>query len=184
MKYKYLMTGFIMPVLFASGNPVAVSAEHQQHRDHGAHEHGTASLNIAIENSSLYIELESPAMNIVGFEHQPTNDKQTRAVKQATNLLKKATQQFGLPVAAQCTVSNIQVKSPLLIKQEKPTDEHSEFHASYIFNCKNISALININVMLFKTFKRMSEIDVQLISSTGQTIKELTAGHSMLVIKP
>lgn len=42
-----------------------------EHREHGAHEHGVAQLNLVLEGEKLLIELASPGVNIVGFEHAP-----------------------------------------------------------------------------------------------------------------
>lgn len=188
MKNLNQLAGLILSVVSLTVSPVVLSSEdHHEHREHGAHEHGSATLNIAIEENSLHIELESPAMNIVGFEHAPGNEKQTKAVTQAAAALKDAHKQFVLPAAAQCTLTEAHIESPLIKHEQHKAEKaetHSEFHASYIFACENISELNNINVRLFETFKGMDDIDVQLISTQGQTTKELTAGHSVLVIKP
>ncbi|MDH5368544.1 MAG: DUF2796 domain-containing protein [Gammaproteobacteria bacterium] len=183
------LAGIILSAVSLTVSPVALSSErnHHEQREHGAHEHGSATLNIAIEENSLHIELESPAMNIVGFEHAASNEKQNTTVTQATQALKEAPKQFVLPAAAQCILAEAHVESPLLNNQhnkKKHAEKHSEFHASYIFNCKNVSALNTINVRLFETFKGMNDIDVQLISSQGQTTKELTKNRPILVIKP
>ena len=42
--------------------------DHAEHASLGAHEHGVAQLNVALDGNTLEIELESPAMNLVGFE--------------------------------------------------------------------------------------------------------------------
>jgi hypothetical protein len=44
-------------------------------RQHGAHVHGIGALNIAQENNELFIELTTPAANIVGFD-APRTDEQ------------------------------------------------------------------------------------------------------------
>jgi Protein of unknown function (DUF2796) len=54
--------------LFPAGIALADEAEH---REHGPHVHGVAQLNVALDGNVLWIELNSPAMNIVGFEHAP-----------------------------------------------------------------------------------------------------------------
>ena len=47
------------------------------HHDHGpvhqdTHLHGHVELRVALENTSLELYLESPSVNIVGFEHRAT----------------------------------------------------------------------------------------------------------------
>ena len=44
-------------------------------RQESSHIHGIVEMNLAVEGSQLYIELISPAANIVGFEHAPSTDE-------------------------------------------------------------------------------------------------------------
>ena len=58
--------------------PLAVAHAADEH-DHahgslGAHEHGVGRLNAGLDGQTLELELESPAMNLVGFEHVATSD--------------------------------------------------------------------------------------------------------------
>ena len=58
--------------------PLAIAHAADEH-DHehgslGAHEHGVGRLNAALDGQTLELELESPAMNLVGFEHAATTD--------------------------------------------------------------------------------------------------------------
>ena len=55
-----------------------------------AHVHGIGTLNIALENQLLELQFESPAMNIIGFEYQPTTAADIQAVKAAQNTLSNA----------------------------------------------------------------------------------------------
>jgi hypothetical protein len=51
--------------------------EHDHDHEHGslgAHEHGVARLDVAQEGTTLELDFNSPAMNIVGFEHAATSD--------------------------------------------------------------------------------------------------------------
>ena len=47
---------------------------HEEHGSLGKHEHGVASLNVALDGQTLEIQLQSPAMNLVGFEHEAKSD--------------------------------------------------------------------------------------------------------------
>jgi hypothetical protein len=69
-------------------------------RHHEAHEHGVAHMNVAFEGNELYIELISPAANIVGFEHQPRTQEQKAAVKAAIKKLEAGEKLFAFPSAA------------------------------------------------------------------------------------
>jgi hypothetical protein len=76
-----------------------------QHRELGAHVHGHGTLNIAIENKRLALELEVAGMDVVGFEHAASTPEQKAAVDKAKGLLEKPLDVFALPAAAGCNAA-------------------------------------------------------------------------------
>ena len=40
----------------------------------GAHVHGKVVVNLALEGNTLRVELDAPAINVVGFEHAPRTE--------------------------------------------------------------------------------------------------------------
>lgn len=65
--------------------PFAAQAHDDHDHDHahgslGKHEHGVAQLNVALDGKTLELELDSPAMNLVGFEHAASTDADKAAV--------------------------------------------------------------------------------------------------------
>ncbi len=75
------------------------------------HVHGEAEIYLAINDHKVLIELESPAANIVGFEHQPNNDKQARAIRQAEKKLGDYTHILSLR-GASCQLETIDIDTP------------------------------------------------------------------------
>ena len=69
-----------LPMLAAGA---AFAASESGHREHGAHEHGHGTLDVAVEGEDLVIEFRIPAVNAVGFEHAPGTDAEREAVRQA-----------------------------------------------------------------------------------------------------
>lgn len=68
--------------------PFAAQAHDDHDHDHahgslGKHEHGVAQLNVALDGKTLELELDSPAMNLVGFEHAASTDADKAAVAKA-----------------------------------------------------------------------------------------------------
>ncbi|CAM3002584.1 Protein of unknown function [Pseudomonas gessardii] len=182
--------------------PLAAQAadEHNHDHDHehgslGAHEHGVGRLNAALDGKALELELESPAMNLVGFEHLATTDADKAKVAAARKQLEQPLVLFSLPKAAGCVVSTQELESPLF--GDKPEDDHdhatdgkgaaahdhdhSEIHAHYQFTCATPAALKNLDLTnLFKTFPATQKIQVQLISPGGQQGVEATAAAATL----
>ncbi len=158
----------------------ALAAEHDHH-DHshantslGAHEHGHAQLNLALEGQSLELELESPAFNLIGFEHAPSTDAQKASVEQARQALSAPANLFGIPDAAQCTLDKQALESPLFAAAQHQA-EHSEIHAHYHFTCTNPQALNELELSLFSQFPQLEKLEVQAISEHGQHGATLSA---------
>ncbi|WP_010487055.1 DUF2796 domain-containing protein [Pseudomonas sp. S9] len=164
--------------------------DHAEHASLGAHEHGVAQLNVALDGNTLEIELESPAMNLVGFEHAPSSDADKAAISQARSQLEKPLALFSLNTG-DCSLSSKELESPLFSRAHVESEheheheagehehEHSEIHAHYSFNCKQPQALQQLELaQLFKQFPATHKIQLQLIGPNGQQGAELTPEQS------
>ena len=58
------------------------------HSAQDAHVHGLSYLKIALENRTLLVEINSPLMDIVGFEGEPRTKVQKDSIELATNKLR------------------------------------------------------------------------------------------------
>jgi hypothetical protein len=158
-----------------------------------AHEHGSANLNLAIDGNRVYISFESPAINIVGFEHPPHDDLQHVAIEQAKAALIEVETIFNFPESANCHLSS--ASSDWLGEHEEEEHDdgvenhseeevtHTEFAAEYNLVCKNMSALDKVDVLLFKRFQNILDIDVQAITPNGQFAFELDKEHTLINLK-
>ncbi|USW00560.1 DUF2796 domain-containing protein [Pseudomonas pergaminensis] len=183
--------------------PLAVAHAHDDHdHDHehgslGAHEHGVGRLNAVLDGQALELELDSPAMNLVGFEHLATTPADKAKVAAARKQLENPVALFNLPKAAGCVVSSQELNSPLFgDKPEADHDDddddakdgahehhhdHSEIHAHYQFTCATPTALGNLDLtQVFKTFPATQKIQVQLIGPSGQQGVDATAQAATL----
>lgn len=169
----------------------------EEHASLGTHEHGVGRLNAALDGNVLELELENPSMNLVGFEHMAKTAVDQATVAAAKADLQKPLSLFALPAAAGCSVTHVDLRSPLF--GDKPdADEdhdhdhdhdehakgdgdehehhHSEIHASYQLTCAEPAALSNLDLTpLFKRFPSLHEIQAQLIGPNGQQGGELSA---------
>jgi hypothetical protein len=177
--------------------PLAVAHAADEH-DHehgslGAHEHGIGRLNAALDGQTLELELESPAMNLVGFEHAATTDADKAKVASVRARLEKPLVLFNLPKAAGCVVAMQELESPLFGDKPHADDDHdkdakdehhhdhSEIHAHYQFTCAAPGALKNLDLAnIFNTFPATQKIQVQLIGPSGQQGVEVTAKAAAL----
>ncbi|MCP1443190.1 hypothetical protein J3D54_002322 [Pseudomonas sp. GGS8] len=173
---------------------VAHAAVDHEHGSLGAHEHGVGRLNAALDGQTLELELESPAMNLVGFEHAATTDADKAKVAAVRAQLEKPLALFNLPKAAGCVVATQELESPLFGDKPDADDDHeeakdghehhhdhSEIHARYQFSCSAPGALKTLDLAtFFNTFPATQKIQVQLISPSGQQGVEVTAKAAAL----
>jgi hypothetical protein len=160
---------------------------HEEHGSLGAHEHGVASLNVALDGQTLEIQLESPAMNLVGFEHEAKSAADQARVAAARQHLEQPQALFALPIEAKCAVQESQLDSPLFEAAEHTEHQHGDEHshsdidASYRFACANAAALQTLELgSFFGTFPGTEKLQVQLIGPSGQQGAELTPNNSRL----
>jgi len=160
---------------------------HEEHGSLGAHEHGVASLNVALDGQTLEIQLESPAMNLVGFEHEAKSDADKAKVASARKHLEQPQALFALPIEAKCALQDSELDSPLFGDAEHAEHEHGDEHshsdidASYRFACANAKVLKTLELgSFFGTFPGTEKLEVQLIGPSGQQGAELTPSNSRL----
>ncbi|MEL7939325.1 DUF2796 domain-containing protein [Pseudomonas delhiensis] len=173
--------------------PFAAAQAHDEH-EHGSlgkHEHGVAQLNVALDGGTLELEVDSPAMNFVGFEHPASSAADQATVAAARAQLGKPLELVQAPAAAKCGVTEVELESPLFgnAKAEDHDDDgdeheghqHSDINAHYKLACAAPEALTGLDFApLFKRFPGTQKLVVQLIGPNGQQGAELTPASSLL----
>jgi len=189
---EFIMRRLLLALPFALLPGFVLAAEQHDHDHHdslGAHEHGAAELDAALDGSMLEIELRSPAMNLVGFEHAPSSDADKRKIADARERLEQPDALFGLPAAAGCKLAETELESPLFEgKAHDHGDEHehehdgdhesqhSEIRAHYHFDCATPQAIQALDLQaLFEAFPGTKKIQAQLIGPNGQRGAQLDA---------
>ena len=160
---------------------------HEEHASLDAHEHGVASLNVALDGQTLEIQLQSPAMSLVGFEHEAKSEADKAKVAAARQHLEQPQALFALPIEAKCALQDSELDSPLFGGHAHDEHEHADEHghsdidASYRFACANAEALQTLELgSFFGTFPGTEKLEVQLIGPSGQQGAELTPSNSRL----
>ncbi|MDO7904051.1 DUF2796 domain-containing protein [Pseudomonas sp. K1(2024)] len=180
--------------------PLAVAQAHDDHdHEHGtlpAHEHGVARLNVGLDGNTLELALESPAMNLVGFEHMPGSDADKAKVEAVRKQLEQPLKLFGLASSAGCKEDQQELESPLFgsdpaAKHDDDDDDddhdhahehqHSEIHAHYQLTCATPAKLTQIDLSpLYKAYPQTQKINVQLVGPNGQKGIESTPGNAVV----
>ncbi len=125
-----------------------------------AHIHGLATLTLALENEVFEIQIESPAANLIGFEHNASSPEEKQVVKQTETILKSPKRLFSF-AGTNCKPTETTVDISGVMDSEHDQHEHhthskghgdsshSEITVSYHLSCKDTEKLNSVAIALF-----------------------------------
>jgi hypothetical protein len=160
----------------------------------GVHQHGVAELDMVIEPPMVAIAFSSPLANLTGFEHRPASAEEQALWDSTLALLQRADELIQLPTAADCSLSRVDLHLPFTAKNghqshdhqhHQAQDEHqhtahADLMAEYQYLCANSQALKTLQLPLMQRFPAIEQLNVQLITVSGQHQHTLTAGQTEL----
>ncbi|PHR49431.1 DUF2796 domain-containing protein [Cycloclasticus sp.] len=177
---------------FVSFNLVFLSAAIQAEEattNLDAHVHGVSELMVVAEENALEIQFKSPAMNLVGFEHQATSSKDIKAVEKAASTLRQH-DSLLLMSNTNCKLTNTSVDLSKIVdtqhhdndhdnspnedehahnnNKDDHDENHSEIMVTYKYHCEDSTSLPSITVNLFEFFTGIEEINTMWVNQTGQ----------------
>lgn len=173
--------------------PALAADGHDHHGNHPAHVHGVGKLDVALEGNTLTLHLDSPLINLVGFEHAAASTRDKDTVEAAAKMLRDVTRIFVTDPAAQCKPAEVQLESAVLPPallgektpntQQAPTDGHADLDGDFTLVCASPGALNTVDVGgLLRAFPGFQRIDVQLATPKKQAAFQLTPGNSVIPI--
>ena len=179
----------------------AESAHHDHDHDHGvpqqdAHLHGYVELTVALEDSNLEIHLESPAINIIGFEHKATSKQQVQTIERARQTLETSAELFSFE-GGDCSLKQATADFPALTESnahhedehahgeehETAEESHSEITAHFEYDCTQDKELKAITVNLIDQFPTIEKIKAMWVTDVKQGAVELTAQSNLIRLR-
>jgi hypothetical protein len=142
----------------------------------GAHQHGHAELQLAIEGNQIDLTFTSPAYNLLGFEHRAPTEEQKALVIQTTNWLGETP--LVDTAEASCTVMNAVVHHQAGGDDHKDESSHSDFEVTQRLTCLNIDATEIFSTPLMVRFSVIEALDVEWIWQGGQGSIRLRYGDT------
>ncbi len=174
---------------------LATAAAAQERRELGPHEHGHATLDIAVEGKSVAMALSAPGADIVGFEHAAEGDADRAALDAGMAALEDPLALFKLPSDAGCSLDTAEVRQVFEAHEheeagheEEHAEEHGEeathsaFEAEYALTCDDPSAIESIDFAFFDRFPNAEEVEVNLVSERGQSSYEVARDRPRLAL--
>lgn len=176
MKYPSIILSLCLALsasnLYADDQKPAVPA----HEEHGAHEHGTGKLSIAQNGKDVEISLDTPGMNLFGFEYLPKSDADKKVVADAEAKLWVGANLFTFDAEAGCK----QTAADLSNAAEKPApaaadkgDAHSDVEVAWTFTCDKPDALQTVTTKLFSTFSGFHQLNAEWVTDKGASAQAL-----------
>lgn len=185
---KIFSIAFIV-VFFLAGQAFP-NKGHKKHREHGAHVHGAAALNIAFDELAGRIEFKGAADGVVGFEHKAKSDQDKKRLQDAIAKFESEIAQmvvFEKSLGCQITKDNVALESQ---SQEKPAAkkahkhaEHADFVASFSVICEKSVVGSKVEVD-FTNFKRIKDLDITVLVGDIQKSAEAKAKPVVIELKP
>ncbi len=162
------------------------------------HVHGEGRLDIAIEGNRLYMALESPGADIVGFEYAARSADEKAAMEAALAQLNDPLTLMRFDPGADCSVERAAAEFETGENDHETHEEHEEqqhddhqedgshgaFHAEYEIQCADISVLSRIEFNYFRHFGNAQSLDIVLIDGRGQRSAEIDRGNPVLSLLP
>lgn len=170
-------TGLAWRVLATAVLPAAAPLALAQQ---STHVHGTVRIDVAMDASTLSLQLEAPLDSLLGFERAPRIDAERNALEALRTKLAQTTELFGLDAGAGCTAEPATVRSTALDTPPK-FDEHSDVQASYLLRCRQPGVLKVIDLNgLMTSFPRIQRVEVQVAGPSGQLRQQMKRSQTML----
>ena len=173
-----LLTSLFGILLFPSFSAMA-----QKGKNHAAHEHGAAEVNIVVDGQKATIQIHTPAESIYGFEHEAKTEADKKKRDKAIEVLKSQIDKIVLfdsklgckfsPTKIDPFVTEASENQPK--SAQKKEAEHSAVEAEFAVECSAPLAGTKVKFGLTKIFSRIKNAKVTVLSGekqSGATIKK------------
>jgi hypothetical protein len=175
---QHTIAGLLLATATVATTPLAA----QEFKQEAKHVHGQVTLNLALENDVLAVELEAPAINVIGFERAPRNAAEEKVVRDAAAWLSAGRALLGVPAAAGCRRVEAGVEAPKWSDaknkgtgkhdhdHEHGDDEHAhaDYRATARYTCSNPAALAWVEVWALRQLRDVTEVTVNVVTPEMQ----------------
>ena len=158
----------------------------------GAHQHGHAELQLAIDGNQIDLIFTSPAYNLLGFEHRARTEEEKALVNQTTTWLGETP--LVDTAEAGCTVMSAVVHHQAGSDDhghdhghahdhdDKHSGEngstHSDFEVTQTLTCARLNASEALSTPLTVRFPEIEHLNVEWVWSGGQGSGRLERGET------
>lgn len=146
-------------------------------REHKAHNHGAAKLDIAFQGSDGEVNLDAAAEGIYGFEYVPKTEADKKKQHDTFALIEtNIADMVKFDADLKCEFN----KTKIEVDQQ---GKHSDIEASFKVICQKSPIGSTITFNLQKTFPKLKEVSVQVIVDDLQKSTKVKKDGTKLVLK-
>ncbi|MFM8518777.1 MAG: DUF2796 domain-containing protein [Nevskiaceae bacterium] len=177
MTLRWHPTRLVLSLMLLSCMGLAHGQQHDRDHDHdhagesleqGKHVHGEVAINVALEGASLAVEVNAPALHVVGFERAARSAEEQRIVSEANVWLKSGANIVGGPTTARCRLQSVNYTPPAA------TAKHPDYRASYLYRCEQPTSLAWVELWALRRLKGVEKVEFTLLN--GNVQKQLEFG--------
>ncbi len=166
------------PVLAESQQHVhSHNHDHHNHQhdvaNHEAHTHGEVLLQLVADQQELLVEMASPAVNFLGFEHAAQTDAERQAVQAMEQRLNNVASWLNLR-GGNCNLVETKVDADALSE----ANAHADITLTAQFSCAALAKLAGVELTLFNHFPEIEKITLEWMVSGQQGQATLTARNN------
>jgi hypothetical protein len=174
------------PAIAQTSTAKPAAREHHHEHDHshegdsleqGKHVHGEVTINVALEGNSLAVELNSPALHVVGFERAARSPEEQRVVSEANTWLKSGAGIIGVPTTALCRLQSVTYTPPA------STAKHPDYRASYLYRCDQPTALAWVELWALRRLKGVEKVEFNLLNGSVQKQLDLDGNPGRVALR-
>ena len=180
----YYALALVLPVsAWAADNPAA-------------HQHGYGELSLAIDGSRVELLLETPAYNLIGFEHEPRTETERHRLAHIREWLQTTPLLDTIPPG--CTLSAAQVYQHHSHhngdhdhdgeEHDHDAGAHSQHHSAFevtqTLECPALTHSRRLTTPLLTDTEHMEALSVRWAGSQGQGGVHLRAGQKQFSLEP
>lgn len=170
-----------------------------------AHVHGISELLVILEGVQLDIELHSPAMNLLGFEHRASSPEQLARLERVGDTLTDVERLFQLDSAG-CRLIDHEVDFGSLVNTNATGDHHhnaehnsdadpgdhashseaqthNDIEARYRYQCQRPQQLDALSTRIASLFPGIRSLQVQWIVNGRQGAVTLDNNHQRIIFR-
>lgn len=179
-----------LSALFTLAAAPAMSADNP-----GAHEHGHAVLQMAVENNHIDLILTSPAFNLAGFEHEARTDEEKARLTEIQRWLETTALVNTGSAGCRVTAAAVALGGDMEEDHDDHHDDHGheeekhgepthrEYEVSQQLMCESVGASQTFTSALMDRFQNLEELTVEWVTPSGQGSARLSASSRKFTIK-